>query len=312
MLIESSGDSIAWVAASAAASPSRTPSASHSRTRPAPRSPPWRSVAALPLSRSRQPAARARARRPRRAAASMSTGARSGDRPAPLGHRSERPSGRSCPRWCHLAANLRYSRRIRRERGHRGHDEPPLGIRSWLVTPSNSCSMAERSHQRLDHDQSGSAVSLPRRQHSLRRQLAMRTANHSSFSLRRSPPAGKLRLRDPAIVLDAKRIKLIGVTVYHPPEAYLSRMSAAPRWSQKIQSLGLTKFLRLATNRTRTAVVLGWILLDTIRRSLSELRHLSELEDHVPRLIRFLTFPVFWGLIQTAPNGRVSSFEWFQ
>src|SRR5262249_9488877 len=36
-----------------------------------------------------------------------------------------------------------------------------------------------------------------------------------------------------------------------------------------------------------TAAVLGWILLDAIRRSLRELRHLSELEDHMPRLIRF-------------------------
>ena len=84
-----------------------------------------------------------------------------------------------------------------------------------------------------------------------------------------------------------------------------------------------------------TAVVLGWILLDTIRRSLSELRHLSELEDHVPRLIRFrrrsdlvrisptgdvlvrieceiesapgasatwLTFPIFWGADPDGPE----------
>lgn len=36
-----------------------------------------------------------------------------------------------------------------------------------------------------------------------------------------------------------------------------------------------------------TAAVFGWILLDMIRRSLGELRHLSELEAHVPRLIRF-------------------------
>lgn len=34
------------------------------------------------------------------------------------------------------------------------------------------------------------------------------------------------------------------------------------------------------------ALVAGWILLDGIRRSLRELRHLSELEAHVPRLIR--------------------------
>jgi hypothetical protein len=36
-----------------------------------------------------------------------------------------------------------------------------------------------------------------------------------------------------------------------------------------------------------TAVVFGWILLDAIRRSLGELRHLSEIEAHVPRLVRF-------------------------
>jgi hypothetical protein len=35
------------------------------------------------------------------------------------------------------------------------------------------------------------------------------------------------------------------------------------------------------------AVVFGWILLDAIRSSLGELRHLSEIEAHVPRLIRF-------------------------
>jgi hypothetical protein len=36
-----------------------------------------------------------------------------------------------------------------------------------------------------------------------------------------------------------------------------------------------------------TFVVISWILLDTIRRSLRQLRHLSDLEAHVPRLIRF-------------------------
>lgn len=82
-----------------------------------------------------------------------------------------------------------------------------------------------------------------------------------------------------------------------------------------------------------TAIVFGWVLLDAIRSSLGELRHLSELEAHVPRLVRFhrrsdivqiaangdafvriecevesaagtsvawLTFPILWG---AEPNG---------
>jgi hypothetical protein len=36
-----------------------------------------------------------------------------------------------------------------------------------------------------------------------------------------------------------------------------------------------------------TFVVVAWILLDATRRSLRELHHLSELEAHVPRLLRF-------------------------
>lgn len=53
------------------------------------------------------------------------------------------------------------------------------------------------------------------------------------------------------------------------------------------ESLFLVLSWTLYASAACAAVVVGWILLDAIRRNLGELRHLSELEAHVPRLIRF-------------------------
>ncbi|HEY2762570.1 MAG TPA: hypothetical protein VGJ13_00915 [Pseudonocardiaceae bacterium] len=53
------------------------------------------------------------------------------------------------------------------------------------------------------------------------------------------------------------------------------------------ENLFLTLSWIMYVSAACTAVVFGWILLDAIKRSLGELRALSEIEAHVPRLIRF-------------------------
>jgi len=53
------------------------------------------------------------------------------------------------------------------------------------------------------------------------------------------------------------------------------------------ESLFLVLSWTMYASAACTAIVFGWILLDSIRHSLRELSHLSELEAHVPRLIRF-------------------------
>lgn len=103
------------------------------------------------------------------------------------------------------------------------------------------------------------------------------------------------------------------------------------------ESLFLVLSWTMYASAACAAVVFGWILLDVIRRNLGELRHLSELEAHVPRLIRFrrrsdrvqisidgdalvqlefeiesapgaavpwVTFPILWGADPDGPEWR--------